>query len=55
MALEVFFLLEQYYNQKFFRDYVNTPKKVALTIKVTFDIFMHTLFIDLLIYFIRKR
>ena len=55
MGLEVFFLMEQYYNEDFFKDYVNTPKKVALTTKVTFDIFMHALFIYLLIYFIRKR
>ena len=55
MGLEVFFLIEQYYYKDFFRDYVNTPKKVALTTKVTFDIFMHALFIYLLVFFIRKR
>ena len=55
MGLEVFFLIEQYYNEDFFKDYVNTPKKMALTTKVTFDIIMHALFIYLLVYFVNKR
>ena len=51
----MFFHLELWYNEDFYLDYLKIPKMVIFTTKVAFDIFMHALFIYILVFFIKKR
>jgi hypothetical protein len=51
----MFFVIEQHYDMAYFKKYLKTYKEVTVTTKATFDIFMHALFIYLLVYFIKKR
>jgi hypothetical protein len=51
----MFFVIQQHHDMKFFKKYLKIYKEVTVTTKATFDIFMHALFIYLLVYFIKKR
>jgi hypothetical protein len=56
MGLRLFFHLEQWYgNKAFYKFYLEKPRMVIISIKVAFDIYMHSLFIYLLVFFIKKR